>query len=114
MLAIDSRDALLALKMANGTMTNPDVESALQWIAADVNKSGSVSVIDSWLILRELIGIDAPHVGEWQLINSNIDMSSLSAQQTSVNGMTNLDLTSDSTVQLVGLIYGDIDGSWGI
>jgi len=113
LLAIDSRDALLALKMANGTITSASLDNNLQWVAADVNHSGTVSIMDSWLILRELIGLGNGSVGQWQMLDATAATSTLDAQHAWLPGIDNVNLVSGTQIDLVGVIRGDVDGSWG-
>ena len=114
LLSIDSRDALLALKIGNGSLLQANLASPYQVLAADVNNSGKVDALDAWLILRKLVGFDTPTVGQWQMVNASKDASALSAQAAWKPGLDSYDLQSGSDVQIVGVIKGDIDGSWAL
>ena len=114
LLAIDSRDALMALKIANGTLAAEQLESTLQLIAADVNKSGAVTALDSWLILRELVGQGNGVVGSWQLVNSKADLTLINATHTATSDLIDFSLAGQNPLDLYGLIRGDVDGSWGV
>ena len=50
--AIDSRDALMALKIANGSLGAEDLESPYPLVAADVNKSGTGNVLGSLSLIN--------------------------------------------------------------
>jgi hypothetical protein len=112
--SVDSRDALLALKMANGSIGTSAVENRLQFVAADVNKSGQVTALDAWLILRDLVGMDSGQVGEWQLVNQKSPTTSLNAQHAWDPQLIDITLNQTGTVDLIGVIRGDVDGSWGV
>jgi hypothetical protein len=114
LLSIDSRDALLALKIGNGSLLQANLESPYQLLAADVNNSGKVNALDAWLILRNLVGYDTQSVGEWQMVNGSVDTSTLSAQATWKPGLDSYDLQATTDLQIVGVIKGDVDGSWAI
>lgn len=114
LLAIDSRDALMILKMANGSLLPEDMENALQWVAADVDKSGKVNALDAWNELRNLVGLSSSHVGEWQLVNGGVDASTLSAQSAWISDLDKLNLLYGNDIQMVGIIRGDVDGSWAV
>jgi hypothetical protein len=111
--SIDSRDALMALKMANKSISIDDLEDAVQFIAADVDKSGQVNALDSWLILREIVGLGNGKVGEWQLINNNFSRLEINSQHAWDNQLIDLALVEAEPVELLGIIRGDVDGSWG-
>jgi hypothetical protein len=110
-LSIDSRDALLALKIANG---NFSLNSPYQLLAADVNNSATVNALDAWQILRNLVGYDSENVGEWQMVNGSVDTSSLTAQAAWKSGLDSYDLQPGADLQIVGIIKGDVDGSWAL
>jgi hypothetical protein len=112
LLAIDSRDALMILKMANGSLLPEGMENPLQWVAADVDKNGKVNVLDAWYELRNLVGLSSSYVGEWQLVNGGVDASAMSAQSAWISDLEKLNLLYGNDIQMVGIIRGDVDGSW--
>ncbi|WP_293751731.1 type I secretion C-terminal target domain-containing protein, partial [Limnohabitans sp. Rim8] len=114
LLAIDSRDALMALKMANGTLSENQLFNPLQWVAADVNKSGTVSALDAWHILREIVGLGTANVGDWQIVNGSVDASRLSADNAWLNNLDEISPDVALDLVLIGVIRGDIDGTWGV
>jgi hypothetical protein len=109
--AIDSRDALMALKIANGSLGAADLESPYQLVAADVNKSGTVNALDAWLILRELVGYEDNNVGSWQLLNGTVDAGNMSSQKAWLAEFEKYTFESDLGIYLIGVIRGDVDGS---
>ena len=111
--SIDSRDALMALKMANNSLPANQISNPLQWVAADVNKSGSVTALDAWHILRSIVGLESANVGEWQIINGALDTAGLSPSNSWLDNLDRLSLDTDLNISLIGVIRGDVDGSWG-
>jgi hypothetical protein len=69
--------------------------------------------MDSWLILRELIGLGNGSVGQWQMLDATAATSTFDAQHAWFPGIDNVDLVSGTQIELVGVIRGDVDGSWG-
>jgi hypothetical protein len=114
LLSIDSRDALIVLKMANGTLPSNQLVNPLQWVAADVNQSGVVSALDAWHILREIVGLGTASVGDWQMVDASVDTSTLSTQNAWLSNLDNIALDVASGLDLIGIIRGDVDGSWGV
>ena len=110
--SLDSRDALLCLKLANGSLSASDLESAYQLVAADVNKSGQVTAVDALLLLRAVVGLNSSGAaGQWQCLNAEADTSMLSASNAWDTSLVRFD-NSTTQIDLVGVIIGDVDGSW--
>ena len=114
LMSIDSRDALMTLKMANGTLVTGQLVNPLQWVAADVNKSGTVSALDAWHILREIVGLGTASVGDWQIVDASANTSTLSVQNTWLSNLDDIAPDAVSGLNLIGIIRGDVDGSWGV
>ena len=112
-IAVDSRDALMTLRMANGTILDHNLISPLQWVAADINNNGSVSALDSWLILRDLVGLGSNLIGKWSLIDANADISQLGKNTAWIDGLNQVSLSNENPIVLIGVISGDVNGSWG-
>ncbi|MFZ4525881.1 MAG: lectin-like protein [Chlorobium sp.] len=97
--AVDLLDAITILKSIVGlTPLNH-----YQEIAADFNKSGGVDLNDAIGILKHVVGLPAP-TPEWVFVDKFDTIPSLEP-------MT-IDLTADTTVDLVGILHGDVNGSW--
>jgi hypothetical protein len=109
--SVDSRDALMALKIANGSLTNASLSSPLQIASADVNKSGSVTTMDAWLILRAVVGYEVPNIGDLGFVQSTADLSAIDRFHTQPTGLNYLDLTSPS-VAVTAYLLGDVNGSY--
>ena len=110
--AINSMDALQALRIAVGLDTSNGPATYEDYIAADIDGSGSVNSMDALNILKYAVGLDAPDP-HWVFIDSAADHSAI--KQTSVNydtGMTLEDFSADASVSLTGILVGDIDDSY--
>ena len=110
--AINSMDALQALRIAVGLDTSNGPATYEDFIAADIDGSGSVNSMDALNILKYAVGLDAPDP-HWVFIDSAADHSAI--KQTSVNydtGMTLEGFSADASVSLTGILVGDIDDSY--
>ena len=61
--AINSQDALMILQIANGTIDQSTLHP-LQITAADVDRSGAVTIMDAWILLRHIVGIEEDFIGD--------------------------------------------------
>ena len=101
----------MALKIANGSLTSASLSSPLQIASADVNKSGSVTTMDAWLILRAVVGYEVPNMGDLSFVQSNADLSTIDRFHAQPTGLNYLDLTSPS-VAVTAYLLGDVNGSY--
>jgi hypothetical protein len=114
--AIDSRDALMVLKMATSALPAGQIATGHQYLAADVDQNGVVQVKDAWAIARYSIGLTgSAQAGNWVFLDSRTDVSGLSAQQAQMPAAPTLDISAGgaSNVAFVGIALGDADGSLG-
>jgi hypothetical protein len=128
--AITSADALAALKMAVGLNPNNDPDgvgplqplraSPYQFLAADVNNSGTITSVDALSILKMAVRLaDAP-TAEWLLLREqdtfwNAGSSSYSVTRSAVPNAelpVSLQIGGAVTQNLVGVLTGDVNGSW--
>ncbi len=98
--AVDLLDAIAILKSIVGLTTL----NANQHIAADFNQDNGVDLNDAIGILKHVVGLAAP-TPEWAFV-AKADLSPDPAHAISV------DVIADTTVDLVGILRGDVDGSW--
>lgn len=113
--AIKANDALAALKIAVGLNPNVDGTSVsnYQLLAADVNKDGRITAADALNILKMSVGLGAAPDKEWFFVpgsvaNESMDRTSVVWPDVSVTTT----LSSDTAVNLVGIVKGDVNGSW--
>ena len=97
--AVDLLDAIAILKSIVGLTTL----DANQKIAADYDNANGVDLNDAIGILKHVVGLTAP-TPEWLFVESP-------APAYHLEPMT-IDVTADTTVDLVGILRGDVDGSW--
>ena len=115
--AIDSRDALMALRMSSGSISNSNLSSQLQWVAADVDQNGQVQAKDAWLINQYIVN-DEPtgsNAGSWEFFDSNASLETLGPSNSILPlgaGIEEIKVpTGQETVSITALIYGDVNGS---
>ena len=123
---VNSLDALAAIKLSVGVNPNADdvAVSPYQLIAADVNKDGRINSLDALNILKMDVGFTGAIPQEWLFASEGENFWDPSANggegafQVDKNnvewesgGITFVDpLTAN--VNFVGLLLGDVDGSW--
>ncbi len=123
--AINSADALAALKIAVGRSPNADGSPAspYQLIAADVNQDGKVTSADALAILKMAVKRSDAPAREWLFVNESQDFWDESANNgqggltiSRTNVTWNKDpqaaITQDTTLNLVAVLKGDVNGSW--
>ncbi len=98
--AVDLLDAIGILKSIVGLTTL----DANQKIAADFDNANDVDLNDAIAILKHVVGLPAP-TPEWLFVNKVAPVYNLADPMT-------IDVTADTTVDLVGILRGDVDGSW--
>nr|WP_305847267.1 type I secretion C-terminal target domain-containing protein [Marinobacterium sp. xm-a-152] len=114
-LAISSKDALIALQIANGSLTENTLTSPLQISAADANQSGEVTALDAWLLLKQIVsGSSDSAIGTLHFVEDNADLSGITADNSLVDDFGYLDSLLDVSPNLTAYIVGDLDGSYGI
>lgn len=95
---IDLSDAIQILKSIVGlTSFNP-----YQTIAADLNSNNAVDLNDAIGILKHIVGLPAPEPA-WVFVD----------KKSSTPKMDALLSLGDTDVELVSILKGDVDGSWG-
>jgi hypothetical protein len=94
-------DAIVVLKSIVGLVNL----SAPQRLAADFDGTREVNLSDAIGILKHVVGL-AGVSPQWRLHGQSADgqLSSISALQ--IGG------DADQSVQLIGVLAGDVDGSW--
>lgn len=102
-------DALDALRLAVGLDPGFGAPSALDFIAADINRDGSVSVDDALDILRFAVGLPTPNSPEWVFLDEGQDLSDVS--RASVDYETGIDtglLNAHSSLEMTGILLGSV------
>ena len=114
-IAVTSGDALAALKIA--LLINPNSDgspvSPYQYLAADVNKDGRVTSGDALNILKMAIKYPGAPTNEWLFVEPSVGTETMS--RTSVHWpVADLSIPLDHNMELdlIGIVKGDINGSW--
>ena len=113
--AVMANDALAALKIAVGLSPNNDGSTAsnYQLLAADVNSDGKITSSDALGILKMAVKLSTAPAQEWLFVSESIageEMSRTSVHRPSAT--TSMAVDMDKTVNLVGIVLGDVNGSW--
>lgn len=125
--AVSASDALAALKLASGRNPNTPIEdlgsalpiSPYQVLAADVNRDGRVSSEDASLILKAAARADGAPALQWRFVDESALLwqpasGSVYTRQSvpKVDAATSAKAGQASPINLVGVLTGDVDGSW--
>ena len=128
--AITSADALAALRISVGLNPNPDPDGAgplaapavspYQFMAADVTGSdGKISSADALAILRMAVKLPTAPSEEWLFVPENRDYwdeasgkFTLDRTHASWDHSISADVQTNTTLNLVGLLKGDVNASW--
>jgi hypothetical protein len=114
--AVKANDALAALKIAYGINPNGtgggDV-SAYQYLAADVDRSGKVQAADALNILKMAYNMGSAPQKEWIIVPESVGNETMSRTNV-VWPSSEIDVTidQDQEINLVGVLKGDVNGSW--
>jgi hypothetical protein len=119
--AVSSADALAALRIAVGANPNTGTlkVSPYQFIAADANEDGRITSADALAILRMAVKAPTAPAQEWHFVNESLDLwneaaglSALTRSSTAWDPAVNVQLAQDTTLNYVGVLKGDVNGSW--
>ena len=107
--AISLSDVLDTLKLYLGkTLTNM---SPYKYVAADLNGSGALELSDVLDLLKFYLGKSPTSKPAWVFLDANASLASLDPKSIQLPPLEVLADTS-STVELVGILRGDVNGSW--
>ncbi len=122
--AVNLTDAISILKLIVGLNVNSGSTalSPYQVVAADFDRDGSVGLTDAINVLKMVVGLNAPSP-TWILMDQSKVSSSLTMD--SYNNDTaksidmgwlaasmSVDMSQSAEIKLVGVLAGDVDGSW--
>jgi hypothetical protein len=126
--AVNSGDALAALKMAVGINPNADpdgsgaakaaVVSPYQFMAADVvGTDGRVTSADAFAILKMAVDLPTAPSKAWMFVEEGRDFwnevtGSFSLDRNAAAWDPKIDAQATGEVNLVGVLKGDVNGSW--
>ena len=111
--AISAFDALQALRLAVGLDKSDGTSEWHDYIAADINKDGRVGADDALNILKYAVGLTDGPSADWVFVDKNADWSGIDRSTTTYNeGIQLSDITSDTSIDMTGILVGDVDGSY--
>ena len=113
--AIKANDALAALKIAVGMNPNADgsAVSSYQYLAADVNHDGQVKAADALNILKMAVKLSSAPEKEWLFVPESIGSESMSRSHVVwPDNPISVTLDIDQELHLIGIVKGDVNGSW--
>ena len=108
-------DALAALKIAVGMNPNADgrAVSPYQYLAADVNGDGQVTADDAFNILKMVVKISSAPEKEWLFVSESVGSEAMSRTHVVWPDDTiPVTLDVDQDLHLIGIVKGDVNGSW--
>ncbi|MFZ4524514.1 MAG: FG-GAP-like repeat-containing protein [Chlorobium sp.] len=113
--AINANDALAALKMAVAINPNADGSSVspYQFLAADVNKDGIIRSTDALNILKMAVKLSSAPVSEWLFVSESTASAIMDRNMVDWSHVIpTVTLDHDVELDLIGIVKGDVDGSW--
>lgn len=109
--SIGLTDVLSALKIYLGKPLPAEFTSPFNAVAADFDGNGSVGLNDVLGLLKYYLGKPTGGLApEWVFVNANASTSGINKNNTD---LPDVDLTSP-TPELIGILRGDVDGSFGL
>ena len=115
--AVDARDVLAALEMTVGINPNDDGSaiSPYQFLAADVTHNGKVNTSDALEILKMAVKFSDAPASEWIFTTDSIESVPMDRSKVDWSHVIpTVALDHDVALGLIGVVKGDIDGSWGM
>ncbi len=113
--AVKATDALAALKMAVGMNPNTDgsAVSPYQFLAADINHDGKVKSTDALNILKMAVHLDTAPASEWIFVPESVGSESMTRTHVDwPDDPVAVTFGIDQELDLIGIVKGDVDGSW--
>jgi len=113
--AVDLQDAITILKMIVGLPidnSGSDI-SPYQSIAGDFDANGTVGLNDAIGVLKHVVGLPTQGQADWVFVDPDMMTSSGTPLQPGMVGSDiSKDVSMESAIELVGVLRGDVDGSW--
>jgi len=114
--AIKSNDALAALKIAVSMNPNSDGSAVLpyQYLAADVNHDGVIKAADALNILKMAVKLSTAPEKEWLFVPESVGSETLMSRTNVLWPVNPVPVTLDGNqdLHLIGVLTGDVNGSW--
>ena len=111
--AIGAFDALQALRLAVGLDKSDGTSEWHDYIAADINKDGRVGADDALNILKFAVGLTDGPSADWVFVDGDADYSEVDRKNTNYDeGILISDMMTDMSINMTGILVGDVDGSY--
>jgi Ca2+-binding RTX toxin-like protein len=111
--AIGAFDALQALRLAVGLTKSDGTAEWHDYLAADINKDGRVGADDALDILKFAVGLTDGAPADWIFVDGDADWSGVNRSNTSYDeGVMLEDVLVDTSINMTGILVGDLDGSY--
>lgn len=111
--AIGAYDALQALRLAVGLTKSDGTAEWHDYLAADINKDGRVGADDALDILKFAVGLTDGSSADWIFVDGDADWSGIGRRDTSYDeGVMLEDVLVDTSINMTGILVGDLDGSY--
>jgi hypothetical protein len=117
--AVNLSDAICILKMSVGLNVNSNNVplSPYQAVAADFDQNGAVNLTDAIGVLKMVAGLNAPSPVWAYYDDAKLAGAYQAAESLNPNAWTATAAVADASavsgsVKLVGVLTGDVDGSW--
>ncbi|MDB4106246.1 Ig-like domain-containing protein [bacterium] len=111
--AIGAFDALQALRLAVGLDKSDGTSEWHDYIAADINKDGRVGADDALNILKFAVGLTDGPSADWVFVDGDADYSAIDRRNTDYDeGILISDVMTDLSINMTGILVGDVDGSY--
>jgi len=103
--------------MSVGLNPNKDgsLVSAYQFLAADVNKDGRVSAGDALEILKMAVHLSTAITNEWLFVPDSVGNETMTRSKVdwAATQIPSVALDQQNVqLELIGIVKGDVDGSW--
>ncbi|SHL74147.1 von Willebrand factor type D domain-containing protein [Roseovarius marisflavi] len=106
---INVSDALDALRLAVGLEPSFGPANAMDFIAADIDQSGTVNVTDALDILRFAVGLETGNTPKWVFLDDAQDLSGTDRTNVQYETGANSGVISDGGgLQLTGILLGNL------
>ncbi|WP_282058857.1 calcium-binding protein [Lentibacter algarum] len=111
--AIGAYDALQALRLAVGLTKSDGTAEWHDYLAADINKDGRVGADDALDILKYAVGLTDGSSADWIFVDGDADWSGIDRRNTDYDeGVMLEDVLVDTSINMTGILVGDLDGSY--
>ncbi len=107
---INALDALQVLRMSVGLEPTWGTAQPENYIAADINRDGSVNALDALDILRVSVGLPVESDAEWVFLDSKTDISEVTADATHYDPKISVvALNGDFSVETTSILLGNVE-----